>query len=158
MNGMDSSAQFASDIREYVSRVLLTDNIIELAFRAGLDNSDVIDALQPLLTRRMPHRVQTLLYCALPDPRRCLAFLAALSGKLPGMDRWNSSELRECVLDIGNRLDIEPRVAEYVCECWMLFGPSPLDLFGSMEVLGRELTCERCASAMETMRNSLMVA
>jgi hypothetical protein len=155
---MRNKRQFAEDLRHYICNILLNDNLIDLAFDAQIDRDDVLDRLQPLLTRTMPFHAQTRLHAALPDSRRTLNLLASTLDALGRLPQWRASDLREAVTRAAAGHQISALDAHSVCTCWMLFGSSPLDVYSSMEALGREAVCQRCEAALNSLRANLMVS
>ena len=155
---MQNKTQFAEDIRHHVCNVLLSDSLIDLAFDAQLGRDEVLDTLQPLLTRSTPFHALTLLHAALPDSRRTLDVLTSTLAALRRLPQWRASELREAVSHAAASHQVAARSAHTICACWVLFGPSPLDLYSSMQALGREAVCRRCVTALESFRTNLMVS
>jgi hypothetical protein len=154
---MRSKSRFAEDIREHVRTVLLNDELLGLAYEAGLERDDVTDSLWPLLTRQPPFRAQASLHAASPDPRETEAFMRALVEAYTVLDTWRAEGLRAAAMAVASRLRLDARQAERICACWMLFGPSPLDPFASMQVFGRDATLSRCEQALRSFSANLMV-
>ena len=154
---MRSKSRFADEIKAHVCAVLLNDKVIELAFEAQLELDEATKQLQPLLTRRPPFQIQTLLHAASPDPRSTVGFMSALLDEFETLPDWQAGALREAALRAARRHGIDEQRADYLCGCWVLFGPSPFDPFASMQALGREATRERCAQVLGAFRANLMV-
>lgn len=156
---MRSKSRFADEIREHVCNVLLNDHVIDLVYEAEVDFDDVMDRLQPLLTRRAraPFVTQTLLHAALPNPRRTLGFMSALHDTFDRLPDWEAATLRAATLRVAQQHTIEAASAEYICTCWVLFGPSPLDPFASMQALGRDTSLARCAQILDSFHANLTV-
>ena len=155
---MRNKSQFAEDIRHHVCNVLLNDDLIDLAFDAGLGHDGVLDLLHPLITRHMPFHAQTLLHTALPDPRTTLEVLEATLTALQGLPKWEAQALREAVAQAAAEQGVAPQAAQAICRSWMLFGPSPLELYASMQALGREAVCQRCEAIAASFRANLLVS
>ncbi|WP_334026569.1 hypothetical protein [Burkholderia gladioli] len=155
---MRSKSRFAEDLRAHVRTVLLSDELIELAYAAGLDRDEITDRLWPLLTRQPPFRAQALLHAISPDPRETVAFMGTLLDEFASLAEWRATGLRSAAMRVASLHGLGARHAEMICSCWMLFGPSPLDPFASMQVFGREATLARCEQALRSFSANLMVS
>lgn len=150
--------QYISRVRQYVDTVLLTDQTIALACEAGLDCTDVLDVLYPLVTKKgIPFPAQNQLYVACSDPRKTLAFLKALHAALVELDTWDAGRIDGVVNSVAESHKISMEAAVQVCKACVLFGNSPLDSFSSMEAIGQEATCRRCMDAANLLTLSLKV-
>ncbi|SDJ47387.1 hypothetical protein SAMN04487926_15329 [Paraburkholderia steynii] len=155
---MRDKAKFAEDVRNHVCNVLLSEGMIDLAFDAKLTCDEVLDTLQPLLTRNTPFRAQTLLHSALADPRRTLDVLDSTLSTLKQLPQWHASALQDAVTQAAALHEIAAPNAHVICKCWMLFGPSPLNVYSCMQALGRDSVCRRCEAVLESFRSNLMVS
>lgn len=155
---MRDKAQFAEDLRHHIYNVLLNDDLIDLAFGAGLAHEAALDILHPLITRRMPFLAQTLLHNALRDPRTTLAVLESTMDALRELPRWEAPALRAAVIEAAARHRVGEHSAQAICSAWLLFGPSPLELYTSMQALGREAVCRRCEQVGDLFRANLLVS
>jgi hypothetical protein len=150
--------EYISRVRHYVDTVLLTDQAIALACEAGLDCTEVLDVLYPLVTKKgIPFPAQNLLYAACSDPRKTVAFLTALHIALVELDEWELGNIQREVNRVAESLGIPMDVAVQVCRACVLFGHSPLDSFSSMAAIGQDAACRRCLDAANLLALSLRV-
>ncbi|MDN7603210.1 hypothetical protein QZM68_25970 [Burkholderia gladioli] len=157
---MQDKTRFAEEIRDHVCHELLTDELVELAFDAGLERDAVLDILHPLLVRHTPFHAVRLLHSVLPDAHLTLKVLDTTLAALRALrgDAWQARTLRDTVQRAAAEHALAPADAQAICAGWMLFGTSSLELYSSMQALGREQVCRRCETALEALRAGVLVS
>lgn len=149
--------EFVEAFRAYVAGTLLTDELIGLAYDAGLAQSDILNALQPLLTDQTSFSAQTLLHHAFPDSRKTRAVLVDMLDALSQLADWNSEAIRTALQHAARGNGIGAEDAQLICKYWTLFGPSPLDPFRCIEVLGRARAVLRGTAVLASFQSNAMV-
>jgi hypothetical protein len=150
--------EFVEAFRAYVADTLLTDELIGLAYDAGMAQGDILNALQPLLTSRTSFSAQTLLHCAFADLRKTGAVLADMLDALSQLADWDAGAIRTATLHAACGHGVGAQDTELICKYWVLFGPSPLCPFRCIEVLGRERAVDRGAEVLASFQSNTMVS
>jgi hypothetical protein len=139
---MDTEQDFVNAVKTSLQLDFKFDELIALAYKKAKPDASVMNLIYPLISREI--RFDHLLIGSIhPDHRVVTGFFDTANTALRQLDTWVREPIQQTVENLPLMINGNLEQTSRMLKCCVLFSDSSLDLYASMELLGRDETCRR---------------